>query len=178
MDFKNSFSHHEYINFVKSNIIELLNAGKIKAIIYYAPLIVKLFLTDLNHVRGILKSYYADKPRGEIPRDPVSMIRSLILMKLVGIYSITKWVKKLDSRPVYAILSGFDPNDVPGIGTFYDFMNRIATLNDDEYQKQKNKLRDFKQKPRKKLKKNQIRIYMKLLFFAFKSHWTGFGSSI
>lgn len=34
---------------------------------------------------------------------------------------ITEWVDELYRVPLYAILSGFEPGDVPGIGTFYDF---------------------------------------------------------
>jgi hypothetical protein len=44
---------------------------------------------------------------------------------LCGHTSITKWVRKMRSYPFYAIISGFLPYDVPGVGTFYDFMNLI-----------------------------------------------------
>lgn len=39
--------------------------------------------------------------------------------------SITQWVNELYKVPLYAILSGFEPNDVPGVGTFYDFFERL-----------------------------------------------------
>lgn len=28
-------------------------------------------------------------------------------------------------NPLYAILSGFEPGNTPGVGTFYDFINRL-----------------------------------------------------
>jgi len=41
------------------------------------------------------------------------------------IYSITKWVKKSSSDRLLAIICSFDPDDVPSVGTFYDFPNRF-----------------------------------------------------
>lgn len=86
-------------------------------------------------------------------------------MTLVGETSITKWVDKLRSEPFYAILSGFVPachiisdedsinaDTIPGVGTFYDFMNRLISkdriLN-------KSKFHKPKRKPKNKPKKNQ-----------------------
>ena len=34
-------------------------------------------------------------------------------------------VNQLYRISLYAILSGFEPGDVPGIGTFYDFFQRL-----------------------------------------------------
>jgi hypothetical protein len=36
----------------------------------------------------------------------------------------------LKEQPFYALLSGFDPDDVPGMGTFYDFQDRVLQLDD------------------------------------------------
>lgn len=33
---------------------------------------------------------------------------------------ITEWVNQMKRVPYYAILSGFEPGDIPGVGTFYD----------------------------------------------------------
>ena len=43
----------------------------------------------------------------------------------LGYRSIDKWVAALKSFPLFAILSGFAPDDTPGVGTFYDFINRL-----------------------------------------------------
>ena len=52
------------------------------------------------------------------------MLRSYLLSILLKVSSITKWVELLKNCPLYAIISGFEPGDVPGIGTFYDFFGR------------------------------------------------------
>ena len=53
------------------------------------------------------------------------MLRSLILMTMLGITGITKWVAMTRTVAFYAILAGFEPHDTPGVGTYYDFMKRI-----------------------------------------------------
>lgn len=65
-------------------------------------------------------------------RDPVCMLRFLLLMTLFKVASITQWIKQVRSVPFLAILAGFAPDDVPGIGTCYDFLRRII---DGPYQK-------------------------------------------
>ncbi|MBV7332549.1 hypothetical protein KFU94_30840 [Chloroflexi bacterium TSY] len=35
------------------------------------------------------------------------------------------WVGQMRDEPFYALISGFEPNDVPGVGTFYDFQDRL-----------------------------------------------------
>ena len=49
-------------------------------------------------------------------RDPLSMLRSLILMTLLRIKSVTKWVGMTKHDPLLAVMAGFEPGDVPGIG--------------------------------------------------------------
>ena len=34
---------------------------------------------------------------------------------------LTEWAAQLKINPLYAILSGFEFGDTPGVGTFYDF---------------------------------------------------------
>ncbi|MHA0858478.1 hypothetical protein [Paenibacillus sp. CMAA1364] len=35
------------------------------------------------------------------------------------------WVNIMKRTPIYAILSGFAFDDLPGVGTFYDFFKRL-----------------------------------------------------
>jgi hypothetical protein len=42
--------------------------------------------------------------------------------------SIDAWVAQMRADPFYAIISGFAPTQVPGVGTFYDFMDRLLGL--------------------------------------------------
>jgi hypothetical protein len=53
------------------------------------------------------------------------MLRSWVVMILAGVTQIDKWVQQMKTEAFYAIVSGFDPDDVPGVGTFYDFQDRF-----------------------------------------------------
>jgi hypothetical protein len=54
------------------------------------------------------------------------MLQSYLLFLLTNpTIGITKWVDELYRIPLYAILSGFEPNNIPGVGTFYDFFKRF-----------------------------------------------------
>jgi DDE family transposase len=46
-------------------------------------------------------------------------------MVLAGETSIDAWVTRMRAQPEYAVLSGFAPDTVPGVGTFYDFLDRL-----------------------------------------------------
>ena len=81
---------------------------------------------DLSAVDRIMMDKYS--VLGPEPRQPSSMLRSLLLMIKTKSPSITLWVSTLHTSPFYAILSGFEPDDVPGVGTFYDFMDRLWNL--------------------------------------------------
>lgn len=58
--------------------------------------------------------------------DPADLLRSLVVMVLAGETSISDWVELMRAEPLYAVLSGFAPDKVPGVGTFYDFMDRLV----------------------------------------------------
>ena len=78
-------------------------------------------MTDLSEITTSLSDSYG--MRGPVPRDPSSMMRSYLLLLLTNpTMSIIKWV---DELPLYAILSGFKPGDIPGIGRFYDYLERL-----------------------------------------------------
>ncbi|TJX40615.1 transposase, partial [Soehngenia saccharolytica] len=76
------------------------------------------------------------------------MLRSYILFLFTNpTIGITKWVDELYRVPLYAILSGFEPGDIPGVGTFYDFFNRLWGL---EFDNVKPNLKHTRKKKKKK----------------------------
>src|SRR5690625_2153291 len=107
---------------------------------------------DLTQTADLLKHRYSSNPRGRNPRNPCDMLRSLLLMHKLQYTSVDKWVKALKTIPLYAVLSGFDPVSTPGVGTFYDFFNRLWLAPSPHLMKKKK--RKIK-KPKKKGKKNQ-----------------------
>lgn len=85
--------------------------------------IVALSLLDLERVRPLLEANLSR--RGRRPRDQVAMLRCIVLMCLLGESRFNAWARMLKQRPELAVLCGFKPGDVPGVGTFYDFMARL-----------------------------------------------------
>ncbi len=84
---------------------------------------------DLSVAHPILARLY-DPDQGRPARPPQDMLRSWLLMLEGGITSVPVWVQRLREQPFLALLSGFDPDDVPGVGTFYDFQDRVLQLNE------------------------------------------------
>lgn len=153
MKFKNFMTHEKFKNFVKLRLCELFKNNEIRSILRFAPFISRLFLLDLDYLRILLQPTY-NNPH-HIPTDPVPLLRSLLLMTMVKETSITAWVEKLKDSKVYAILSGFDPDDTPGVGTFYDFIDRLSLADKQLKRQRRNRRKKFKRKPAKKLKKNE-----------------------
>lgn len=118
-------SHATYQDFVMTRLQEHYGSSGILVLVNKDwPTIKKLWITDLSLITNFLSNEYGVK--GPLPRDPSSMMRSYLLLILTNpTMSITKWVDELRRVPLYAILSGFEPGNTPGIGTFYDFFKRL-----------------------------------------------------
>lgn len=109
MQFKNEKTHLQYKLFVKENLAKLFYRNEIKSIVRFAPFIDRFFQLNLDYLRELLIPTYKN-PNHE-PTDPTALFRSLLLMTMVKETSITEWVVKLNDNKVYAILSGFDPDE-------------------------------------------------------------------
>lgn len=59
------------------------------------------------------------------------MHRSYLLSLDFKVTSLTEWAAQLKINPLYAILSGFEFGDTPGVGTFYDFLNHLWDSDED-----------------------------------------------
>jgi len=153
VQFKNHMPHDQFQEFVKKQLIKLFFAKEIISIVRLAPFIARLFLLNLDPLRELLLPTYR-QPNHQ-PTDPVALFRSLLLMTMVKETSITKWVERLKDNKVYAILSGFEPGDLPGVGTFYDFLDRLVFADREEKRRQRNRRKKFRRKPAKRLKKNE-----------------------
>jgi hypothetical protein len=112
------------------------------------PVIWNCLISDLSHTTTFLRDTYAD--HGPAPRDPASMLRSFLLFLLVTPeIGITKWVDELYRVPLYAILSGFEPGDIPGVGTFYDFLSRFWAADENNLKPKKKPKRSKPKKGKK-----------------------------
>jgi len=84
----------------------------------------KLERTDLDLAYPILSTLYSHD-QGRPARHPVCMLRSCLAMAECSVTSFTVWVRMMHDDSFYALISGFDPQDIPGVGTFYDFQDRL-----------------------------------------------------
>lgn len=139
--------HETYQDFILEQLRQHFTGGLLVLVNKDWPLISKLWITNLTEITTLLQDDYSR--RGPAPRDPASMFRSFLLFLLTKPeIGITAWVNELYRVPLYAILSGFVPGDVPGVGTFYDFFNRLWTASE-------NNLKLREQKRERKAKKGK-----------------------
>lgn len=126
-----SQQHLSYQDAVKERLVqEYIIPGKMPVLLANAQYIGKMWILDLSAVRCLLRKSYSNSIRGRPPRDPVAMFRALMLMTFLRVAGFDEWVRLLRTVPLYAILSGFEPHDVPGASTFYDFMERLWEAED------------------------------------------------
>ena len=78
---------------------------------------------DLSKADEIMYDRYS--VFGPKPRLPSCMLRSMLLALVFKKTGFTDWSAELKMNPLAAILSGFHPDDTPGVGTFYDFIDRL-----------------------------------------------------
>lgn len=117
--------HQEYLDHLEKHFAlradDIEFAGRMD---YFEKEIKIMQNINLDPAIPILHSLYSPAKR-EIAKDPTCMLRSLILMTVLRQTGVTGWVKYTRMEPLIAILTGFHPGAVPGVGTYYDFMKRI-----------------------------------------------------
>lgn len=112
--------HSKYLEHLKENF-QRLGVEKVES---YAKEIELCESINLDPVADILDPLYDPKaPRKR--RDPINMLRSTIVMAISTTTSVTNFVEKTRKEDTIAILCGWNPGDTPGIGTYYDFFNRL-----------------------------------------------------
>ena len=118
----NCGSHADYQNFVTENLRKYYpNPDSISR--STRDIIERFWHLDLSYTDELLCSKYS--VFGPKPRTPSCMHRSYLLSIDFKVDSITDWVAQLKINPLYALLSGFEFGDTPGVGTFYDFFKRL-----------------------------------------------------
>lgn len=115
------FSHKQYLRFVQHRAGR---SGGLPTAHRHYQIWGKLRQTNLDLAQPLLASLYAPD-QGRPARSPVCMLRSCLAMMACGETSFDEWVALMRDDPFHALISGFDPEDVPGVGTFYDFQNRL-----------------------------------------------------
>ena len=118
----NTGGHSTYQNFVVENLRKYYpNPDALSRSTW--DIIDRFCNLDLSYTDELMRSRYS--VFGPRPRTPSCMQRSYLLSIDFKVTSLTDWAAQLKINPLYAILSGFEVGDTPGIGTFYDFLNRL-----------------------------------------------------
>lgn len=115
------FSHKQYVRFVRQ---QARRHGGLRTTHRHYHVWHKLRATNLDGAYPILAGLYS-ADWGRLARHPVCMLRSCLAMMLCGITNFDDWVALMRDDPFHALISGFDPQDLPGVGTFYDFQDRL-----------------------------------------------------
>ena len=115
------FTHQRYLRFVRK---QARRHGSLRIKHRHFRVWRKLQRTNLDKTYPLLASLY-DPDQGRPARPPTCMLRSWLAMMECGVTSVDVWVPLMHDDPFHAIISGFDPHDIPGVGTFYDFQDRL-----------------------------------------------------
>lgn len=124
----NCGSHADYQNFVLENLRKYYPDPDSLARSTW-DIIDRFWNLDLSYTDEKLKNRHS--VFGPKPRTPSCMHRSYLLSLDFKVTSLTEWAAQLKINPLFAILSGFEFGDTPGVGAFYDFLNRIWDSKDD-----------------------------------------------
>ena len=116
-------THSQYLEFFQTRRAQL----GLKIPDDETPVWCKFRRLNLSAAHPILAGRY-DPSHGRPARPPEDLLRSWLLMLECHITSVEVWVKRLHEQPLYALMSGFEPDQVPGVGTFYDFQDRMLQV--------------------------------------------------
>ena len=118
----NTGGHSTYQNFVVENLRKYYpNPDALSRSTW--DIIDRFWNLDLSYTDELMRSRYS--VFGPRPRTPSCMQRSYLLSIDFKVTLLTDWAAQLKINPLYAILSGFEVGDTPGVGTFYDFLNHL-----------------------------------------------------
>ena len=143
----NCGSHADYQHFVVTNLRKYYPVPDALARSTW-DIIEHFWNIDLSFTDTFMADKYSKF--GSAPRTPSSMQRSYLLSIDFKVTSITEWAAQLKINPLYAILSGFEPGNTPGVGTFYDFINRLWNSDDDHMSPHIHPLKTKVKKPKTK----------------------------
>ena len=143
----NCGSHTDYQNFIVTNLRKYYPNPNALARSTW-DIIERFWNLDLSFTDTLMTDKYSKF--GPAPRTPSCMQRSYLLSIDFKVTSITEWAAQLKINPLYAILSGFEPGNTPGVGTFYDFINRLWNSDDDHMSPHIHPLKTKVKKPKTK----------------------------
>ena len=118
----NCGSHFDYQNFVVENLHKYYpNPDSIARFTW--DIINQIWNLNLSYTDERLKNRYSFF--GPKPKTPSCMHHSYLLSLVFKVTYLTERAALLKINPLYPILSNFEFGNTPGVGIFYDFLNRL-----------------------------------------------------
>ena len=143
----NCGSHADYQNFVATNLRKYYPEPDALARSTW-NIIERFWNLDLSYTDELMADKYSKF--GPAPRTPSCMQCSYLLSIAFKVTSLTAWAAQLKINPLYAILSGFELGNTPGVGTFYDFMKRLWNSDNNHLSPHIHPLKSKVKKPKSK----------------------------
>ena len=140
--------HATYQEFIRRELT-LLSKDEKSRLSLFQECLLKLFLLNLDPLLPIIKPLYP--AFGRPSKNQSEIVRSLIQMLSLKVYSITAWVNITASDNIVRLLCGFSKKSIPGIASYYDLLSRIWL----SPQKRHFVLKNPYKKPNKRYKANQ-----------------------
>jgi hypothetical protein len=120
-----SIPHAAYRANALTSIEDLLQQPALRpTILAYQDLASKLLGLDLEPIRPLLARTYA--ATGRPGREPCTLFRCLLLMNWCGFTEFEPWIAEMRAHPLWPILCGIQPADVPGASTLRDLLRRLT----------------------------------------------------
>ena len=116
------------------------------SVLEYKSSIEKLWIFNTDRIKYITEGCYSFT--GRPSTNQPELYRSYVLMQDLGL-TLSEFHVKLALNPVIRIICGFSPNDVPSVGAFYTFVDRLIKIDD------KARVKIFKKKPKTKYGKGE-----------------------
>jgi len=113
--------HAEYQAWLEQQLLSRLPRDATQ-ILFHEEILDKLYVLNLDTLMTMVPERYSKT--GRPSHNQPEIFRALVTMSHHK-EAITLFVSRLKTHPVLAIICGFEPDSVPGIGTFYDFLKRF-----------------------------------------------------
>lgn len=143
-------THATYLERLELEIMALPPNDRNRLLSLYQHSLLKLSLLNLDPLLPIVKHLYPEL--GRPAKNQCELIRALVLMIDNKTQSITTFARSTTADPLFRILCGFKKNEVPGLASYYDLLERLWLSS-----RKHNRfvLRKFRRKPSKRLKPNK-----------------------
>jgi len=159
-------SHKQFQIWLEQKLLSFLPEHE-QQIRFHPDIIEKVYALDLDKLLPLVQERYA--LTGRPAKNQPEIFRALVTMSHFK-EGVTSFVSRLKAHPVLAAICGFEPDSIPGVGTFYDFLDRFWLGEEPpEILRELYRKRGKKPKSGKKLTEDPNRL-SELLAKAFEGH--------